>query len=208
MSIEHPDRSEKNIEHPDYSNEDVVQAILAKGTDDQVEAFRTFSMLSQEQIEFLRYYAQLRLAVHLHKAEELAVRIRDNTKPTNEELSAGAYWEQIEPQVRKAIQIMRQKGYPTYESGFFGDQQKISFESDGFTENAISKELIESLLARGIAVQVTNKSIILSFNTIMSLDTIIDAWNEIANALPDRGHEVELSMTGQARSFRNKWLAK
>lgn len=50
--------------------------------------------------------------------KDLRERKQNNPIPTIEELKMGCFIEQIEPQVRDAVMILRKKGYDTVESGF------------------------------------------------------------------------------------------
>jgi len=103
---------------PDYTNEDVVRRILESGDESELKRFQAASGLSAEQIAVYAAFAKMRKQVHEAMAVELAAREAANHVPTQEELSAGLFREMLEPQVRQAVFTLRQKGYPTYESGF------------------------------------------------------------------------------------------
>jgi hypothetical protein len=64
--------------------------------------------------------AKLREEVKKQTERETARRIKNNPKPTDEEILAGGFAEMIEPQVRKAVFEFIKKGYPTESSGFTG----------------------------------------------------------------------------------------
>src|ERR1700759_442476 len=66
----------------------------------------------------LRKFKQLRLNVLAAQETLITQRVMTNPIPDEEEFSAGAYREQIEPQCREAIFAMRRKGYRTGSSGF------------------------------------------------------------------------------------------
>ncbi len=78
--------------------------------------------------------AKTRHSVHVSMIREAEERLKQNPIPTPEEIKRGYVVEQIEPQVRSAIRILQDKGYHTWNSGFFlgGPGQMIHFgDKDG-----------------------------------------------------------------------------
>ncbi len=140
----------------------------------------------QSRKELRRKLHELRERVHAEIKVKLEERIRNNPHPTDEEIMIGAFWEEIEPQVRDAIKELHRKGYPTFSSGFWGqgDKQVIEgwfgtrFEEDEKTADCLHK------LGTGY----------LSFPSVLEFEPDTDdladiakRWQEIVAVLPDRG---------------------
>lgn len=65
-------------------------------------------------------FDKLRLDAHDKMKQDFDRRLAANPTPTTQELSLGTYVENLEPQVRDATMALREKGYHTSSSGFFG----------------------------------------------------------------------------------------
>lgn len=81
----------------------------------------------------------LSLQVWGYDNPDLKNREKINPTPTTEEVFMGCYIEQIENQTRKSVQILREKGYNTIESGFYGPGRE---QGDQFFHIASEKNLI------------------------------------------------------------------
>jgi len=197
---------ESSSELPDYTNEDVVRQIFERDDPGELKRYQEASGLSTEQIEYYVAFAKMRKKVHEDMAVELEGRRASSQTPSQEELSAGLFREMLEPQVRQAVFTLRNKGYPTYESGFYGigAVQRIGVESDRFAQVQISPEVIKKLTNIGVQVELTSRTIELKFDKVVSLDEIQAAWDLLAEDLPDLGHVAEPSNIPSAEIFRSR----
>lgn len=202
----------------DLGDEAVVLDILERGSPEEVERFRVFHNLTQEQVEVMQYYVRMRRATLDQMQNDIARRIDDNPRATDDEMAMGAYQEQIEPQVRNAVQMLRRKGYPTINSGFSGlHSQRILFSEPRKVE--LPDDLVSELENKGITVKSgpektdsharalsppEPQDIKFECNKPLTLDELKAAWDKIAEALPDLGIAVPPSHTGAAESFRKR----
>jgi len=148
-------------------------------------------------------FTELRQQSHTQIGKETAERVKNNPKPTDDEVTAGAFREMLEPQVRDAVFEMRKKGYATESSGFGGKTGEVQ-SIDGYFE--IDPKTEESL--RDVGVQVSRdegfgpKYAFLRFSPDEpSLEKIKTKWDEVAKLLPDRGQQAELSVSGPRRGI-------
>lgn len=196
---------EEDPEIGDLTNEDVVVRILEEGDPQKLEALRAFHNLTPEQIELFRTFAELRKSTLEQTRQEVEERVKRNPRATQEELSLGAYWETIEPQVRSAVLNLRQKGYTTYESGFYGfNSQKISFKEDHLKGFELSQDLAQELQKRGIDVKIKPNSISFSAGRFLEIDELRKIWDQLESALPDLEKPAEPSSLQAAENFRRK----
>lgn len=162
--------------------------------------------------ERLLQFQRLRLQTHAAMEAELQERITHNPTPTEMEILAGAFKEMIEPQVRDALRVCYEKGYPTESSGFggeFGEIQSLDgyFELDQDTEDAI----------RQLGVDVTRSTdnpelgwddgyTFISFlPKHPDLQAIKAVWDSIVALLPDRNCTVPPSISGASEDFRKQY---
>jgi hypothetical protein len=75
---------------------------------------------SNKQETLHQQFTRLRRQVHVSMKVEEQIRLKENPKPSEEELHMGAFKEWLEPQVRDAMSMMFKKGYATQSSGFDG----------------------------------------------------------------------------------------
>lgn len=73
----------------DLRNEEVVFGILERGIPEEVERFRAFHNLTREQVDLMKYYAQLRRITVNQMQEDIARRIKNNPRATEEEIAMG-----------------------------------------------------------------------------------------------------------------------
>lgn len=119
------------------------------------------------------------------------------------ELSMGTYIERVEPQVRDAVKILREKGYSTYESGFERwDTQSIGFEKSDLENVQLPGKLTDEVASMGAEIEISADNIRLTFYSLVSLDTIEKAWDKVVAALPDLGKPVEDCQLQFAEEFR------
>lgn len=202
----------------DLEDEEVVLGILERGSAEEVERFRAFHRLTKEQVEIMQYYVQLRRATLDQMQHDITRRVDNNPHATEEEMAIGAYLEQIETQVRSAVQVLRRKGYSTINSGFSGlHSQKILFSEPRKVE--LPPDLILELKNKDITVKIGPEEVDLharvlhpreqrdvkfECNRPLTLDELKEAWDKIAEALPDFGVPAPPSRTGAAESFRKR----
>lgn len=137
-----------------------------------------------------RIITQLRKSAHDEMERVIQQRRDENRmKPTQEDQDLGIYIENIEPQVRDAVIQMRQKGYSTYESGFYNvlGEQRVSCEQPDFDGIVFSPELMERLAKNGIALEVEQHSIAFTPRGRFGIEDLKKIWDLIADELPMRG---------------------
>lgn len=187
----------------DFTDEETALRILERGTPEELEQFRAFHNLTPEQLSVSRYYVELRKTTHEKMQEELTQRVKINPLATREELSMGAYQEQIEPQVRDAVLRLRRKGYTTTTSGFSGfNSQNVRFGKAHLGGFQLSDALIAELAKQRITVRMAPDAFSFDCEVPLALDEIKTIWEKIESALPDLGYPAEPSGTGAAESFR------
>ena len=199
----------EQINKKDFGNEDLRTEILVSGTDENFQELKDFYLkngITEEKIYLFRYYARLRKSTIEQIENEQNERKKNNPMATEEELSLGAYIENIEPQVREAVLCIRKKGYNTFESGFTGegDEQMISIMNGSFEGFSISEEQRKKLKSKGVEIEIEDKSITLSLEKEMTVPEIKKIWDEIAEALPDLGKPAEPNTISAGESFRKK----
>jgi hypothetical protein len=128
----------------------------------------------------------------------LGNRIANNPMPTDEEWNMGAYKEEIEPQVRDAVMVLRQKGYNTGSSGFWGhdhvDQvMDIATPIDDNSKARLAEHDIK-VTETGIRFTPENPS---------NLESVKKTWDLIADILPDLGKHAEPAQSIRADVFRH-----
>lgn len=187
----------------DLYNEDARRVILESGTETEILRLKNFfgKNISEEKFKLLEYFAKLRKTTIDTMRKEIDERKETNPKANEEELNMGAYIESIEPQVRDTILNLRRKGYSTYESGFFNDEQKISFE-DHYP--FLTKDFFDNLSIPKIKIKHSDQSIELICEAELSLDEIKNAWEKIEKCLPNLKVTAKPCQLYQAKLFREK----
>lgn len=201
----------ENISHKesenqrDVTNEEVITEILESDSEEELERLREFHRLTPEQIDRFRYYARMRREVIIRQRREREEREIKNPKASDEELNLGAYKESIEPQVIKAVFAFRQKGFNTYESGFYGyDSQDIGYSKLPLEDFEFPQELVRELNKKGVTPECTPKRVILRFSTKLTVDEIQKIWEQVSQAIPDFGTPAEQCQIRTAQFFREK----
>jgi hypothetical protein len=158
---------------------------------------------------------------------EYADRIATNSAPTPQEVAFGMYAENLEPQVREATFTMRDKGYHTRASGFFGspvswriigiegedvphgtyeatydeahERAQIMSFSQNFELDAATLERLDELGAAAIRDPGDGLICLIGFvPETPDISQITETWNAIASTLPDTGTPVP-----DAQTFRS-----
>lgn len=133
---------------------------------------------------------KLRETVHREMKKEIEERIKNNPKPTEEEIRMAAFDEELEPQVRDAVRDFYKKGYSTKSSGFYGEKSELQAIDGYFYVDENTEKEIEKLGARvlqGLAFGVPKRRYITQigfYPAEADLQKIKQKWDAIANALP------------------------
>jgi len=183
-------------EFNDLRNDEVIQRILIEGTTDEQEKLRAFHKISPENFGLSIHYAKLRhqvvteceMAGAKRKAANPAftdIERQLDKDSTFEDANSGIYLEYIEPQVRPAVVALSQKGYSTFESGFYGDnRQRIGFNDDQLEKYTPSAEVIAWLEQKGINLIVAPSTIDMVCAKKLSLEDLKAAWDKVVEDIP------------------------
>jgi hypothetical protein len=192
-----------NMPELDLNNEDYLTKLFESGNKEDLEKIKEYHSLSQEQVELFSYFAKMRRDVLNEMHEKLDERRVNNPIATKDELNMGAYQESIEPQVREAVNALREKGYASYESGFSGfDSQLISFEENHLQDFKMPDQVIDSFNKQGVVVEIKSDSIRMIFKKKFSQEEISTFWKEIESYLPNVEKLVKPCQLNQAITFR------
>lgn len=176
-------------QQPKRRSEDEIVEVFESGSDEALSAIAREFNLTEAQVDFFRWYAQLRKSTHSSMKRELDQRIIQEPRGTEAEKSLGLYREMIEPQVRQALFRLREKGYNTQQSGFGGPEgeQMIELSDEGFKNVRCTDEFKGQLLARGATIDVTPKQIILRFVEKLPIEKLEEIWNIVETQIPSLG---------------------
>jgi hypothetical protein len=191
----------------DFNNLEIVAEVLVGDDRERLAALREFCIvhgMTDAEVDASIAARRLRQSAHADMARARAERIVHNPAPTSEEYAMGAFIEDIEPQVRDAVQVLRQKGYNTTTSGFSDFHHQVigfaDFHGDDF--DAATRERLAVL---GVTIEDRQNAFACSHADGVDLDQLRDRWNAIAIALPDRGHRAAEAATPAAQGFRRKF---
>ncbi len=188
-----------------YRNEDYLMKVFAARDEGELEKIKKVHNLSDEQIALFCDFARLRSETLKKMDKEVAERRARNPKASDEELDMGAYIEQIEPQVREAVLILRRKGYNAYLSGFSDfDSQAISFTGERLRDFIVPEKLRDELRMRDAELIVEPGAVKIRFSRFHGLEEIGEMWDKVAHALPPLGREAALAKIRSAETFRRK----
>lgn len=186
---------------------DEIDAVLAG--DDENKLRELWQLLeargmSAEDFELSRAARRLRRETLDQMRVDLRQRIETNPVATEEEHAFGTFLESLEPQVRDALCVLRQKGYAAVSSGF----SNYNFQAISFSENYFA-DLDSSVRAQleDLSVKVEGDRLSFCCN-IIDLDVIKQKWDAVAAALPDRGVPAPPSEHPAAINFREIRLDK
>src|SRR3989344_6924292 len=126
-------------------------------------------------------------------------RIEKNPTPTSIECSLGVFIESLEPQVKKGVLALHQKGYSIDFCGFSNNPCDQVIEGDF----QLSEQTISQLFSRGVTVEITGSGYTKIYfkPEIASVNKIQEQWISIVATLPDTHQKAMDSMTRQAREF-------
>lgn len=198
------ERARAAREH-ELRNLEVLEAIFVSGSPSERKEVQDLHHLTEEQMELCTYYARLRHAVIVDMGREQTERLRESPEPTEEERSAGVFREHLEPQVRDATFLLRQKGYNTYSSGFWGFEgaQHISCDNEPFRTEMLPSKLIDELKQhQHVTVRIEPQTISFTTDECLTVEELTYIWNKIAEALPDLGAPAPDARVGTAEGFR------
>lgn len=171
-----------------------------------------FPNFNAEQERLFKELDKLRNEAHTRTEKETEERIKNNPKPTEEEILAGAFREMIEPQVRDALFEMYKKGYGTESSGFGGENSEYQ-QIDGYFElDEKSKKKLESAGVKilkgkdiGLPGFGENYTFIRFFPKNADIDKIKKEWDEIVSLLPQKTELASPSISGASDDFRKQF---
>lgn len=134
---------------------------------------------------------------YIDQYHELKDRLTHNPVPTEEELNIGAYVEELEPQVRAAVVVLRNKGYNTGSSGFWGEGHidqvmNIATPIDNNTRARLAEH----------DIRVTDGKIHFTPEQPSNLEAVKQTWDMIADIVPDLGRHAEPADNQGAVVFR------
>jgi hypothetical protein len=159
-----------------------------------------------------REFSELRQLVHQSMKTEEEVRLRENPKPTEEELYMGAFVECLEPQVRAAVVEMNRKGYATESSGFHGTECEVQAIDGLFTIDEETKGVLKQMgvdVWRGADIGVPRNKLVtmLRFRAKdPSVDKIKDQWDAVAAVLPKKSFPAGIRpICDRAEIFREEY---
>jgi len=190
-----------------YHSKDYLRKMFIEKNSVELEKIKKIRSISEEQIELFCNFAILRQETIEKMQEEILTRKKINPNPSTEELSMGAYLEQIEPQIRETIVNLRKKGYNTYESGFGDfDSQRISFSDDVLRDFSVPAELKNELVDDKVKIIVKPNSISLKFKEYKDINIITTLWRKVEQFLPNLGKPSKsCKKIGSAIGFRKRF---
>ena len=154
------------------------------------------------------------LRSNFYDAEEKSLKDRAerNPQPTGHELHIGAYEEQVEPQMRAALEALYKKGYATESSGFGGIEHPEIQQIDGYFEiDAATEEKLKTLDAWVTRTHNDYDDSILTRIEFTAeepdAEKISAKWIEIVDVLPIVGGEA-YSISAPSIEFRDKFLGE
>jgi hypothetical protein len=157
--------------------------------------------------ERLERFRTLRHTAIEQAQRETAERIKNNPTPTTGEDEMGAFIEMLEPQVRDAVLMFREKGYATESSGFGGRQQSDKQTMTLNGKYTLGHETLNKLTALGVQIRTSafrgHTLTHLRFQPKEAdLVNITEQWNAIAHLLPPTGHRAFPAVSDRAVEFR------
>jgi hypothetical protein len=186
-----PDCAVINESARDFHNADLLAYALASGESEmrnQACEFLRAQGMSEARISDSILHQEQRQQIHQEIKENLVRRLSIDPIPTDDELNAGVYAEQLESHVRDAVFALRKKGYDTKGSGFGDiDVEKLYLSGENPSFSTLGKEVIEQLTSLGIQVADDGEAIKF-LSAGKSVDEIKQTWDLIAQILPDLGH--------------------
>jgi hypothetical protein len=189
-------------------------AIAVPGHDkvDGMSSFERTVGKTNRQEQLRQKFRLLREQVHNSMKAEEEVRLRENPKPTEEELYMGAFVEWLEPQVRTAVVEMNRKGYATQSSGFHGTQCEIQTIDGILTIDEKTKAALKQMgvdVWRGPDIGVPKNKLVtmLRFHAkYPSVEIIREQWDAVAAVLPKKAFPAGIRpICDRAEIFREEY---
>ncbi len=187
----------------DYSNAQVINDILVSDDEEAHETLRRANAWTREQIMTFQHYIRMRDRAHRQMQLDVARRMEEKPLASSVEMGMGAYIEHIEPHVRAAVVRLREKGYATFSSGFYGrDVQEISFMRDDSGDWKFEDDFVDWLAARGAHVRLFHGDIYVDLKERLSEVELKYMWDAIVQNMPDLSHAAPKNETMNAKRFR------
>ncbi len=187
-------------------------AFLRPWYDNEMFASEQFTGKTDKQEKLRQQFARLRQRVHQSMKDEEEMRLKENPRPTEEELYMGAFKEWIEPQVRAAVVEMNRKGYATQSSGFHGTRCEIQAIDGNFTIDEKTKGVLKQMgveVWRGADIGVPKNKLVTMIRfraTEPSVAKIKDQWDAVAAVLPKKSFPVGIRpICDRAKIFREEY---
>jgi hypothetical protein len=187
-------------------------SLLSPGTIDVMPFTERFTGKTNQQENLREKFVQLRQQIHKSMKTEEEVRLKENPKPTEEELCMGAFREWLEPQVRAAIAEMYRKGYATQSSGFHGGDCEMQvvdgyFAIDEKTKAILRQMGVDALRGADIGLPKNKLITIIRFRAATpSMAAIKARWDAIAAALPEKSLPAGIRpICDRAEEFREEY---
>jgi len=173
------------------SNEDEIMRILAVGTEEERKELQDYRNVPEEQMRFFITNAELRHTTIAEMRVAQEAREWDNPEKTSEEEEMGVYWEEIEPHVRDAVKTLRDKGYDTHGSGFWGPTggQRIYFHGEPLSGFEFPEDFVAELKEEGIELVREGDAVSFTPSRAMTLKELEDVWNRIVDYMPVVGSQ-------------------
>jgi len=175
-------------------------------------ASERFTGKTDKEEQFRQQFARLRQRVRQSMKDEEEMRLKENPRPTEEELYLGVFTEWLEPQVRDAVREMYMKGYATQSSGFHATKPELQiidgfFTIDKNTEKVLRQMGVEVLRGLDIGLPKNKLITILRFRaTEPVLSKIKDQWDAIVTLLPTKlSATVVRPISDRAEQFRAEY---
>ncbi|MEI6588190.1 MAG: hypothetical protein WCO05_04560 [Candidatus Moraniibacteriota bacterium] len=196
---------EEENSHENLEDDDTIERILESDSAEDLERLRSFHSLSLEQVNIYSEMAKLRKGTLMEIRQRFKERIISDPEPSEEEWKMGVFKEELEPQVFEAVTTLRKKGYNTNESGFYGpEKQLVGFARELPVDFTLSPEAERLLDEKGLTIKISAKTIELHYGRSLGIEALKEAWNIIAENLPDLGRPDEAADTGAVESFKRR----
>ncbi|MAG12035.1 MAG: hypothetical protein CMI52_04510 [Parcubacteria group bacterium] len=190
-------------EKVDYRNAQVINDILVSDDVEAHETLRRANAWSVEQMVLFAHYIRMRDRSHRQMQLDVARRMEEKPMASDVEMSMGAYIEHVEPQVRAAVVRLREKGYATFSSGYYGrDVQEISFLRDDLDGWEFEDDFVEWLAGRGAHVRLFHGDIYVDLKEQLSEVELKYMWDAIVQNMPDLSRTSPKNETMNAKRFR------
>jgi len=169
--------------------------------------FESASEMAETELQ--KRLTELRGAVHTRMEEEINKRLREDSKPSEEELRMAAFKENLEPQMRDAVLEMNRKGYGTTSSGFYGSRNDFQAIDGYFTVDEETKQKLEAIgvqVLRGPELGIPLNKLITQlrfYPDVADLEKMKEKWDAAVALLPQK--EGPTAICDRAEEFRQEY---